>query len=353
MMKQAAIQPVRFLLLWVAVLGLVAVTGGPIPVSAGEPEELVTTVFGGTLEKAWRTNVIQPFEKQHNVRVRVVTGLSVENLAKLRAQKDNPQIDVFMFDTPIALIGAKEGLLETLDPERIPNLRDLHDFAMDSTRQHVAVYTVSVFLGYNTQYVKEKPTSWADLWKPEYKGKVLVPYISQITGAYFIAILGHAFGKGVFDADTAFARLKSLRPNILTFPTSHDQTAQLMNQGEGWMQPWSNDRIATQVKAGAPIGMAIPKEGSVFATGAMGIAKGTKRKALAEKYVNFTIGEAAQAANAESIFLAPVNKKVQLTSEAAQFVPYGDVLKRLFVIDWDEFTKHRDQWVDRWNREIK
>lgn len=86
---------------------------------------------------------------------------------------------------------------------------------------------------------------------------------------------------------------------------------------------------------------------------AMAIAKGTKRKALAEKYVNFTIGEAAQAANAESIFLAPVNKKVQLTSEAAQFVPYGDVLKRLFVIDWDEFTKHREQWVDRWNREIK
>jgi len=341
-----------FLRATAAALALAAILT-PAVGAAGEPEELVTTVFGGTLEKAWRTNVIEPFEKQNNVRVRVVTGLSVENLAKLRAQKDNPQIDVFMFDTPIALVGAKEGLLETLDASRIPNLRNVYDFAMDGTRQHVAVYAVSVFLGYNTQHVKEKPTSWTDLWKPEYKGRILIPNISQITGAYFIAILGHAFGKGWSDADTAFARLKALRPSVLTFTTSHDQTAQLMNQGEGWMQPWSNDRIATQVKAGAPIGMAIPKEGSVFASGAMGIAKGTKRKALAEKYVNFALGEAAQAANAATIFLAPVNKNVKLTAEVAQFVPYGEVMNRLFQIDWNEFTKQRDQWVDRWNREMK
>jgi putative spermidine/putrescine transport system substrate-binding protein len=342
-----------FLVALFLAFALLAGTLGAGLAGAGEPEELVTTVFGGTLEKAWRTNVIQPFEKQFNARVRVVTGLSVENLAKLRAQKDSPEIDVFMFDTPIALIGAKEGLLETLDAGRIPNLRNLYEFAMDGTRQHVAVYAVSVFLGYNTQYVKEKPTSWADLWKPEYKGRILIPNISQITGAYFIAILGHSFGKGWDDTEAAFARLKTLRPNVLTFTTSHDQTAQLLNQGEGWMQPWSNDRIATQVKAGAPVGMAIPKEGSVFASGAMGIAKGTKHKALAEKYVNFALSEAAQAANAETIFLAPVNTKVQLTPEVAQFVPYGDVMKRLFVVNWDEFTKVRDGWVDRWNREMK
>jgi putative spermidine/putrescine transport system substrate-binding protein len=338
------------IVLGLTVLGVLAATQG---VGAAQPEELVVTVFGGTLEKAWRANVIEPFEKQFNAKVRVVSGLSVENLAKLRAQKDNPEIDVFMFDTPIALIGAKEGLLETLDATRIPNLNNVYDFAMDKTRQHVAVYAVSVFLGYNTQFVKQKPTAWADMWKPEYKGKILIPNISQITGAYFIGILGHAFGKGWDDQDAAFAKLKALRPNVLTFTTSHDQTAQLLNQGEGWMQPWSNDRIATQVKAGAPIGMAIPSEGSVFASGAMGIAKGTKHKTLAEQYVNFALSEGPQAADARDIFLAPVNKNVKLTPDVAQFVPYGEVMKHLFTIDWDAFTKQRDLWVDRWNREIK
>jgi putative spermidine/putrescine transport system substrate-binding protein len=343
----------RFLGAAFGLLGLLAVTFFASVVVAAEPEELITTLYGGTLEKGWRVNVIQPFEKQFNARVRVVTGLSGENLAKLRAQKDNPQIDVFMLNTDLAIVGAREGLLETLDPARIPNLRSVYDFAMDSTRQHVAIYTLTVPLAYNTQYVKEKPTSWADLWKPEYKGKILLPNISQITGSLFIAVLGHSFGKGWSDTDAAFARLKSLRPSILTFTTSHDQTAQLLNQGEAWMQPWFNDRIATQVKAGAPIGISMPKEGSIFASGAIGIAKGSKRKALAEKYINLVLSEAAQAANATTIFLAPTNKNVQIPPEVAPFVPHGEMMKRLFVVDWDEFNQLRDQWVDRWNREIK
>ncbi len=342
--------------LLVAGFGILALLASAFAASlalAAAPEELVVTLYGGTLERGWRVNVIQPFEKQYNAEIRVVTGLSGDNLAKLRAQKDNPQIDVFMMDTAMAVVAAREGLLETLDAARIPNLRNLYDFAMDSTQQHVSIYTISVFLAYNTQYVKEKPTSWSDLWKPEYKGKILLPAMSQSSGVLFTAVLGHTFGKGWSDTEAAFARLKSLRPNVLTFTTSHDQTAQLLNQGEGWMQPWLNDRIASQVKAGAPIGLAIPKEGSIFANGAMAIAKGTKRKALAEKYINFVLSEAAQAANAATIFLGPTNKNVRVSPEVAQFVPYGDMMKRLFVVDWDEYRKLHDQWVDRWNREIK
>ncbi len=320
---------------------------------AAEPEELVVTLYGGTLEKGWRVNVIQPFEKQYNARVRVVTGLSGENLAKLRAQKDNPQIDVFMLNTDLALVGAREGLLETLDPAAIPNMRNVYDFALDRTRQHVAIYSLTMLLAYNTESVKEKPTSWSDMWKPEYKGKILLPNISQITGTLFLAVLGHTYGKGWNDTEAAFAKLKSLRPSILTFPTSHDQTAQLLTQGEAWMQPWYNDRIGTQIKSGAPIGAVLPKEGSIFASGAMAIAKGTKHKALAEKYVNMVLSEQAQSANASAIYLAPTNKNVRVPAEVAPFVPHGEMMKRLFLVDWDEFNKLRDTWIDRWNREIK
>ena len=100
-------------------LGLVAVGSRP---AGAQGDELVVAVFGGTFEKAWRANVIQAFERENNVRVRVVTGLSGENFAKLRAQKDNPQMDVVTFDAPFALVAAREGLLETLDAQRIPNL---------------------------------------------------------------------------------------------------------------------------------------------------------------------------------------------------------------------------------------
>ena len=98
----------------IGLLGLVVVGSRLV---AAQGDELVVAVFGGTFEKGWRANVIQAFERENNARVRVVTGLSAENFAKLRAQKDNPQIDVVTFDAPFALVAAREGLLETLDPQ--------------------------------------------------------------------------------------------------------------------------------------------------------------------------------------------------------------------------------------------
>jgi putative spermidine/putrescine transport system substrate-binding protein len=333
-------------------VGLGLATAGSRPANA-QGDELVVAVFGGTFEKAWRANVIQPFEREQNARVRVVSGLSAENFAKLRAQKDNPQIDVVTFDAPFALVAAREGLLEPLDPQRVLNLAAVHEFALPRDRAYVAFFTSSQVLAYNTQHVKAAPTSWADLWKPEYKGKVVLPEIGSISGAYFVAMMGKAFGSGLFDSDAAFGRVKALRPSILTFWTSHDQLAQLLVQGEAWLSPWASDRAAFQIKSGAPIGSVIPKEGAIFGMGAMGIAKGSKQRALAEKYVNYALAVAPQKLNAETMFIGPTNRNVQLGDEVARLVPYGENLKRLFAPDWDEFGKRRDQWVERWNREIK
>jgi putative spermidine/putrescine transport system substrate-binding protein len=330
----------------------VGILVAPGPVQA-QPEELVVTVFGGTFEKAWRSNVIQAFERENNARVRVVSGLSAENFAKLRAQKDSPQIDVVTFDAPFALVAAREGLLEPLDGQRIPNLASLHEFALPRDRLYAAFFTSSQVLAYNTQHVKSAPTSWEDLWKPEYKGKVVLPEIGSISGAYFVAMMGKAFGSGLFDSDPAFAKLKLLRPSVLTLWTSHDQLAQLLIQGEAWLSPWASDRAAFQVKSGAPIASVVPKEGAIFGMGAMGIAKGSRHRELAEKYVNAALAAAPQALNAETMFIGPTNRTVQLRPDVAALVPYGDNLKRLTAPDWDEFGKRREQWVERWNREIK
>ena len=62
---------------------------------------------------------------------------------------------------------------------------------------------------------------------------------------------------------------------------------------------------------------------------------------------------APQKLNAETMFIGPTNRNVQLGDDVARLVPYGENLKRLFAPDWDEFGKRRDQWVERWNREIK
>lgn len=319
-----------------------------------QSNELVVTLPGGTLEKVLRKSWVEPFEKKYNAKVIVTTGLTMENLAKLRAQKGNPQIDVVGFDPPGAIPAANEGLLEQLDPERIPNMKDHYPWAIQKDRYYLTQWLSNQVLAYNTKFIKEPPKSWADLWKPEYKGKVMLPDIGTSHGVFFVSIISKMqTGNDLYNTEAAFAKLKSLRPNVLTLWTSHDQVAQLLNSGEAWLVPWTSDRALTQVAAKAPIALTVPKEGGIYFTSHIGIARGTKQKALAEKYVDVAVSAEAQLINAQEAFLGPANAKVKLGDYLAKNLAYGEQLKALMAPDWSKLDQLRDQWTERWNREIR
>ena len=67
----------------------------PTPVLRAETE-LVVAVPGGTYEEGWRKAVIVALEAAHpDIKVRTVQGLTFENLATMRAQKDNVKVDAY------------------------------------------------------------------------------------------------------------------------------------------------------------------------------------------------------------------------------------------------------------------
>src|SRR4051812_1550278 len=200
--------------------------------AVAQSNEIVITLPGGTLERVLRKSWVEPFQSKYNAKVLVVTGLTMENLAKLRAQKGNPQLDVVSFDPPGAVPAANEGLLEKLDPERIPSLKQQGPWEIQKHGLFATVWLSNQVLAYNNKSVKEAPKSWADLWKPGYKGKVILPDISTSHGMFFISIVSKMASGELYNTEAAFARLKSLKPNVLTLWTSHDQVAQLLNAGE-------------------------------------------------------------------------------------------------------------------------
>ena len=176
----------RVALMWMLVVSFVVAGSG---IGFAQSNELVVILPGGTLERVLRKSWVEPFEKKYNAKVIVTTGLTMENLAKLRAQKGNPQIDVVIFDPPGAIPAANEGLLEKLDPGRIPNLKDQYPFEIVKHGLFATQWLANQVLAYNTKFIKEPPKSWADLWKPEYKGKVLLPDISTSHGVFFVSIV--------------------------------------------------------------------------------------------------------------------------------------------------------------------
>jgi putative spermidine/putrescine transport system substrate-binding protein len=332
-----------------------AALAGTLPFrSAHAAEALVATMYGGEMERGWRRNVVDPFEKRFNAAVTIATGTSLDNLAKMRAQKNDPQIDVVCMDPIAAIPAANEGLYEELDRSRIPVIDDLYDWAV--SKYHLSWLSVYYGLCYNTKKIKE-PTSWNDLWNPAYKGHVIFPDISNGGSTLMMHVFNTIAGGDTNrnEVKAGWERVKSLKPQILTFWTSHDQVAQLLSQGDAWIAPWPTDRLLTLKAQGAPVGIVIPKEGVPFSQSEIGIAKGSKHRELAEKYINFALSPEQQKKNSETIWIGPTNKKVQLAPELAKDLgvnpPPGTV--RIPVPDWGRIAAYREEWINWWNREIR
>ena len=99
-----------------------AVLAGALPFRfARAAEDLVVTMYGGEMERGWRRNVVDPFEDQFDAAVTIATGTSLDNLAKMRAQRDDPQIDVVCMD-PIGAIPAATFEAAGGDPTKLPSL---------------------------------------------------------------------------------------------------------------------------------------------------------------------------------------------------------------------------------------
>jgi putative spermidine/putrescine transport system substrate-binding protein len=338
-----------------------ALGGASVPTStaaqSGNPGKLAgsitVTVAGGTYGNFIKQKVMKPFHDQTGVSVNSIDGLTMQNLATLRATKNNPSLDVISFDPPGAYPAADEGLLLKLDPAKIPNMTKMYPWAVAKDDQLVGVLASNQCLAYNTNYIKTPPTSWEDLWNPAYKGHVSLPDISTSHGVMVLLMMSKIAtgGSDLYNGEKALEKLQTLKPNVLTYWTGHDQLAQLMNSGQVWIASESVDRVTTQLNQGAPMDCVVPKEGAIFFTSFAGIAKNSKNPDAAYAYLNSQISAQSQSEAANEIFLGPTNSDVKMTGRALKYLDPSR--PGLIRPDWNKVMQLTPQWTDMWNRQMQ
>lgn len=334
----------------------VAAAGMAVAAPSFAQEKLVVAIYGGTWGKAIEKCVFEPFTKSTGIGVTSEPSVSTVTRSKLQQQKGNPAIDVAWIDGGISELAMADGTLGTLDPKKVPNLAGMIDEGVYK-RKDGSVYAAStgfyaVGLAYNTKEVKQPPTSWWDLWKKEYEGRVTIPSSVNAAGIPFLLQINKAAGGDMKNVQPGVDRLKALK--VSSYYDSSGAGASSFQSGEviiGAHYATSAWGLADQ---GLPIAYAVPKEGAPSSDIRIHLVDGTKKKDSAEKLINYAISKEAATCLSENLYVGPAVKGVTLSEKAKSRMPWGPngSVKNLGIFNWDEVNANRDRLTDVWNKQV-
>ena len=162
----------------------------------------------------------------------------------------------------------RQSLLQELDHSKLPLIGNMVSSSMNQPFDPGNKYTVPYLSGtdaivYNADTVKTVPTSWADLWRPEYAHRMVFLDDSRSVIGLTLLSLGYDVNtKNPVELEQAKVKLKELVPNIKLFDSDSPKTALIAGDVDLGMT-WTFEALAAQ-KEKPSIQYVYPKEGAII-----------------------------------------------------------------------------------------
>jgi putative spermidine/putrescine transport system substrate-binding protein len=294
---------------------LLALFALAIAVPAQAQDKLVISIWGGSWRDLVAETVAKKFTKETGVPVEFVTGGTIDRLNKEKLAKGNPESDITFTTSHVGWLYANDGLFEQLDVSKIANAANLADEARISPF-HLGAWAYVYTIGYRADLVPSmKFESWADLWKPELKGKLAAP---DFDPSHIIAVSALLSGGDAAHWEKGQDKLKALKPNFKAFYTNDANSQQLLASGETPVQIVLSMNAYYMIGQNVPITLAIPKEGAVLGIDTVAIMKGSKKAELAYKFINALYDPEIQAEIAKLKKGSPAVLNAKLDPEVAK-----------------------------------
>jgi len=318
----------------------------------GSPSKLVVSSFGGAYEETQK-ELVKKFEQDNNATVEFVTLYSADALARIRAEKGNPSIDVVQFSGGQESVAGQEDLILKPDAGKLTNGADLYESASDPNGYAPSYAFDALGIIYNEEQIATPPTSWQDLWNPAYKGSVGLVDISNSFGLQFIVAAAKMKGGDESNIQPGLDAIKELLPNAAAIVKSTPEVGNLFAQEEATIAAYDSGYAFTFRQQGQPIKFASPSEGAIGTFISAQVVKGTKNEELATKFVDFLLNADVQKTFAEKNGYAPTNKKVELSEDLQAVMPYGEeAVNKLVRLNADLVNANKAAWTEEWNKLI-
>ncbi len=317
-------------------------------IGRAQPRDLVV---GGAAGMAgyMKEFVFPVIERQQGIRVVFDGTRSLVNLEKMRADRAAPRMSVVLMDDPVMQLAWDDGLLAQLSLAGVPNLGRIKPGAVHLDGAWANYQQPWAGIAHNAKAMPGGVPSYASLWDPANKGRVIVPSLQNTEGLWTLLAAAHIetgkpFAQAQYDMDAGFKKLASLKPNILTIYTNQPQAENLLESGEAAMMSGQfSSYTLIRAAAGAPVGLSAPKEGVFAMPSGICKVKGGPNEAAADAFIDAFLGAEIQAILVEKSFVLPTNPA---TAIPAGFVVPADP----FVPDWANVNKNREAWMQKWNQ---
>lgn len=297
--------------------------------------------------------VYDPFEAICDCEIVVETGNSIERMAKIEANRENPVIDMAVLSAHDALAASRAGLLQPIDVSKLSNYDKLYDIAKDPLGDNIGVgytfYATSIV--YRTD--KVKVDSWADLLGPELAGNVALADVTTNQGPPVLHMIGKAMGDTDPSLTAPIEKVGEHADDIVTFYVRSSQLAQLMQQEEIWAAPVGRFAWGRFKDNGLPMAWAEPVEGQTGGMNVMVMTANNGNEDLALQFMDYWLSTEVQTKLAEALIDSPANKEVKVSDEVAANLTYGaDTVEQLDILDPAMILDNRESWLEQWNNKV-
>jgi len=303
--------------------------------------------------------VVAAFEKMHHAKVRFLkagdTG-AVLNQAIL--SKNNPMADVFFGVDNTFMSRALAA--DIFEPYASPLLDKIDkQLRLDEKNRLIPIHYGDVCLNYDKKWLSEKgiapPSDLLDLIKPEYNGLTVVenPATSSPGLAFLLATIGRFGDPGYLDF------WKKLKANnvLVTNGWKDAYRGQFSAASKGnrpivvsyASSPAAEVHYSKTPMSEAPTAAVIGKGCAFRQIAFAGILKGTQKRQLAERLIDFMLDKAFQEDIPLQMFVFPANRDAVLPEV---FSKYAKIAREPIIVAPAEIAANREKWIQTWTENV-
>ena len=318
-------------------------------------ESVVATTYPGSFDEAFKAVVGPAVAKATGASVSFTPLLNVDQIGKIQAARANPPFDVVLFDEGPLINAKKADVLDKFPADKSKTIADIPAAFRDPDGYAPVVTCQVIGLAYNPKKIPNPPSSWDDLWKPEYKGRVGITGMASSLGTAFMVDVAKLKGGSDTDLEPAFKAMQTLLPNVGAIAQSPGALAALFQQGEIDIAFNYFNNIELLRTKGVDVDFVVPSTGGIVVRTSAQLVKNAQAGKLATAYLETVMSEGVQKdLEAAPWVMMPTNKRVPFTGANLKLANgLDELIARNKLLDWTKFQHLRGDWITRFTKEVK